>query len=55
MNIYILEGNIDKAKEIGKKIQTNLKSPNLNKSENSNLRNNNDNQLDFLAEQITIK
>ena len=57
MNVYILEGNIDKAKEIGNKILMNLNISSFDQIEFSNLNNNNNNasQFEFWNEQMSIK
>jgi hypothetical protein len=60
MNVYILEGNIDKAKDIGNKILINLNIGSLESVDFSNLSNNNNNntsssQFEFWTEQMSIK
>lgn len=57
MNVYILEGNIDKAKEIGNKILMSLNISSFEQAEFSNLSNNNTNspQFEFWNEKMSIK
>jgi|LakMenEpi03Aug12_release.lakeMendotaPanAssembly.Ray.scaffolds.fasta_scaffold6247269_1 hypothetical protein len=60
MNIFILEGNIDKAKEIGNKILINLNISSFESADFSNLSNNNSNSsthlnFEFWTEQMSIK
>ena len=57
MNVYILEGNIDKAKEIGNKILMNLNISTFEQADFSNLNNNNTNthQFEFWNEKMSIK
>ncbi len=58
MNIYILEGNIDKAKEIGNKLLFDLNVSSFESIEFSNLSNNNSSdstQFEFWTEQMSIR
>lgn len=58
MNIYILEGNIDKAKEIGNKILLNLNVGSFESVDFNNLSNNNnasDSHAEFWTELMSIK
>lgn len=58
MNIFILEGNIDKAKEIGNKILLNLNKSSFESADFSNLSNNNssnNSHFEFWTEQMSIK
>ena len=66
MNICILEGNLDKAKEIGNKVLLNVNSGSIegvnnysNSISGSNSvqidMNNNNSQFEFLNEQVNIK
>jgi len=57
MNAYILEGNIDKAKEIGNKILMNLNISSADQIDFTNLNNNNSNasQFEFWNEKMSIK
>lgn len=58
MNIFILEGNIDKAKEIGNKILLNLNISSFEAADFSNLSNNNsstNSHFEFWTEQMSIK
>ena len=57
MNVYILEGNIDKAKEIGSKILSSLNLTSFEQEDFSNLNNNNTNstQFEFWNEKMSIK
>lgn len=60
MNIYILESNFDKAKEIGNKILSNMNigftesSPIQNSKSGSNKMFENSGQFDFFNEQMSI-
>lgn len=58
MNIFILEGNIDKAKEIGNKILLSLNISSFEAADFSNLSNNNsstNSHFEFWTEQMSIK
>ncbi len=57
MNIYILEANIDKAKEIGNKILLSLNISSVESLDFRNLSNNNnsDSQFEFWTDQMSIK
>jgi hypothetical protein len=57
MNVYILEGNIDKAKEIGNKILMSLNISSADQADFTNLNNNNTNtcQFEFWNEKMSIK
>jgi hypothetical protein len=56
MNVYILEGNIDKAKEVGNTILMNLNISSFEAADLSNLSNNNaTSQFEFWSEKMSIK
>ena len=58
MNIFILEGNIDRAKEIGSKILINLNITSFESADFNNLSNNNSSKnshFEFWSEQMSIK
>ncbi len=64
MNIYILEGNLDKAKEIGNKILSNMNATSIESTKITNFSNNADfdqnnsnccSQFEFWNEQMNIQ